>query len=268
MSIRHLDLTPNTSESSFRLTPNSQLKKQSKDSIDSGCQNEAIQSNCENDRNGCYCDLNTYNNNRDVRKKDTLDLTVNNRKSSSSTLSDASSCGTNNDRIKRESQKYHSIARNRQRKDALVARSKSFQEQDIKLPSNARFNILRRQNRTKNNFDQQMIDEIISHHNIEITIEDMDADQPNKQTRINNDRAPNRESSKFVQNECSSVNSSELNYDRGKIRSGHILGRIFRRMRKLSMTWRKSKNKSKTRGEQNEKFKAIPFSLHNNHKSN
>lgn len=256
MSIRHLELTPNTSESSFRLSPQPQLKKQSKDSVDSGCQNEAIQSNCENFQNDCDCDITNYNS-RNVRKMDTLDLTINCRQSSSSTLSDASSCGINrtimNDQRKRESQKYHSVVRNRQRKDTLVARSKSFQEQDIKLTSNARFNLLRRQNRKNNNFDQQTVNEIISHHNIEITIEDMDADvqQPNNETnQLLNDRTPSRGSSKLSQNECSSLNSSELNGERSsKTRSGHILGRIFRRMRKLSMVWRNSKNKSRTRGD-------------------
>lgn len=259
-----MELTPNTSESSFRLSPNNHLKKRSKDSIDSGCQNETIPQNCENHRKYCNCcDITTYND-KNNGGKDTLDLNVNYRQSSSSTLSDASSCGTNkyNDRTNRESQKYHSIVRNRQRKETLVGRSKSFQEQDVKLTSIARFNIARRLNRRNNNFDEEITDDVILHPNIEITIEDMDADKQMTErdpySPSLNDRAPSDDSAKHSQNECSSVNSSEFHYDRGKVRSGHILGRIFRRMRKLSMAWRRSKNKAKTRGE----VLSIRLSLH------
>lgn len=259
-----MELTPNTSESSCRLSPNNQ-KKRSKDSIDSGCQNETIPQNCENHRKYCNCDITTYND-KNNGGKDTLDLNVNYRQSSSSTLSDASSCSTNkydnNDRANRESQKYHSVVRNRQRKDALVARSKSFQEQDAKLTSIARFNIARRVNRRKNKFVEEITDDVIMHPNIEITIEDMDADEQMTEidpySSILSDRTPSDDSAKHSQNECSSVNSSEFHYDRGKVRSGHMLGRIFRRMRKLSMAWRRSKNKAKTRGE----VLSIRLSLH------
>lgn len=236
------------------MSPNNHLKKRSKDSIDSGCQNETIPQHCENHEKYCNCDITTYND-KNNGGKDTLDLNVNYRQSSPSTLSDASSCSTNkfNDRTNRESQKYHSIVRNRKRKETLVGRSKSFQEQDVKLSSIARFNIARRHNRRNNNFDEEITDDVILHPNIEITIEDMDADEQMTQTdpysSIHNDRTPSDDSAKHSQNECSSVNSSEFHYDRGKVRSGHILGRIFRRMRKLSMAWRRSKCKARTRGE-------------------
>lgn len=252
-SIRHLELTPNTSENSFRLSPHahgdSTVPKHSKESIDSGCQNETH--NGEHIRNDTWqhCDLNILDitkHNSNNRKMDTLDLTVNYRKSSSSTLSDASSCGTNRSgtssgeqQIKRkDSPKYHSAVRSRLRKDTLVSRSKSFQEQDVRKTSNARFYCLRRN--PGSDFDEFQLSKTMSHHNIEITIEDTDADeQPINQSPVQCYR-------KFAPNERS---SSDSNFNRHKIRSGHVLGRIFRRMRKLSMGWRKSKKKTRTRGE-------------------
>lgn len=234
------------------------MQKQSKESIDSGCQNET--QNCENIRNDDtwrHCDLNIVDitkHNSNNRKMDTLDLAVNCRKSSSSTLSDASSCGTNQSvsgeqRKRKDSPKYHSTIKCRQRKDTLVSRSKSFQEQDVRKPSSARFYIVRPN--SHNNFDNDYkLSKTISHHNIEITIEDTDAtDEP-----INHISAKHHAKHKRKQTECSSLNSSDFNYDRHKIRSGHILSRIFRRMRKLSMGWRKSKNKSRCRGELHAKF--------------
>lgn len=254
LSIRHLELTPNTSENSFRLNPNAHtncmMQKQSKESIDSGCQNETHNSdNIRNDDTWRHCDLNIVDitkHNSNNRKMDTLDLAVNCRKSSSSTLSDASSCGTNQSasieqRERKDSPKYHSAVKSRLQKDSLVSRSKSFQEQDVRKPSNARFYIVRR----NHNFDNDYkLSKTISHHNIEITIEDTDA-----QAEPINHISTTYHSKKHKHNECSSVNSSVLNYDRHKVRSGHILSRIFRRMRKFSMGWRKSKNKSRTRGE-------------------
>lgn len=270
LSIRHLELTPNTSENSFRLTPHrlqcceSSASKHSKESIDSGCQNETH--NGENIRNDdpwhAHCDFNildikkcTSDNNH--RKMDTLDLTGGNyRKSSSSTLSDVSSCSTNRSvsvcetKKQKDAPKYHSAVRSRLRRDTLVSRSKSFQEQDVRKKSNhARFYILRRNNQQHHNdFDDFKLNKTISHHNIEITIEDTDANEqpinhsPNVQRRRKTGR-----------NEWSSINSDDIhsNQNQQKIRSGHVLGRIFRRMRKLSMAWRKSKTKPKprTRGE-------------------
>ncbi|XP_055297888.1 diacylglycerol kinase theta isoform X3 [Sitodiplosis mosellana] len=261
LSIRHLELTPNTSETSFRLNPNSTMPKQSKESIDSGCQNETSQ-NCEHIRNDNgdtwrHCDLNIVDITKHIsndRKKDTLDLAVNCRKSSSSTLSDASSCGTNKsastdqqqqqqeeERKRKDSPKYHSIIKSRLRKDAFISRSKSFQEQDVRKP-NTRFYILRRN--PNNEFENEYkLSKTISHHNIEITIEDTDA---NEEEPINH-RTILKPIKKPSQNECSSLNSHEVKYHRQKIRSGHILGRIFRRMRNLSMAWRRSKNKSRNR---------------------
>lgn len=180
---------------------------------------------------------------------DTLDLAVNYQKSSSSTLSDASSCGTNqsisgSQTKRKDSPKYHSIIRNRLRKDATISRSKSFQEQDVRKTSNARFYILRRHN-AANDFDNFELNKTISHHNIEITIEDTDAnEQP-----INHNTLMQCGRKKCNQIECSSLNSSEVNVSRQKVRSRRLLGRLFRRMRTLSMAWRKPKNKTQPRGE-------------------
>lgn len=263
LSIRHLELTPNTSENSFRLSPNANCdsrdrSKHSKESIDSGCQNETH--NSEHIRNDTWrhCDLNILDitkHNNSNRKMDTLELIGNNRKSSSSTLSDASSCGTNRSgtsseqKKRKDSPKYHSVRRNYLRKDAIVSRSKSFQEQDVRKISNPRIYILRR--RPQTDFDDFELSKTISHHNIEITIEDTDAnEQPiNHRTVQHCQSTPSNE---FVSN-----NSSDLNFKRHKIRSGHILGRIIRRMRKLSMAWRKSKNKTRTRTRGDLKFNSF-----------
>ncbi|XP_031628773.1 diacylglycerol kinase theta isoform X2 [Contarinia nasturtii] len=264
LSIRQLELTPNTSENSFRINPNNMQQKYSKESIDSGCQNEHIR--CDDDT-WRHCDLNivditkhiSSNNNNDNsnKKKDTLDLAVNCRKSSSSTLSDASSCGTNrsatsstsDQRKRKDSPKYHSAVKGRFHKDASVSRSKSFQEQDVRKSNQARFYISSRGMRHNDAFnDDYKLSKTISHHNIEITIEDTDASA----TPLINHKsvATPKPSGKIKANYCSApLNSSDLNYERHhhKIRSGHILSRIFRRMRKFSMPWRKSKNKSRTR---------------------
>lgn len=270
LSIRHLELTPNASENSFRLTPThrtqSTASKHSKESIDSGCQNETH--NGENIRNNDntwkHCDLNILdikkcNSDNNNRKMDTLDLMVGNcRKSSSSTLSDVSSCSTNRSvsceeskKEQKDSPKYHSaVVRNRLRKDSsLILRSKSFQEQDVRKTANARFYILRR-NQQHNDFDDDdghnenfKLNKTISHHNIEITIEDTDANQqPNRSPIVQRRR-------KIGRNEWSSINSSDFNTNRQKPRSNHVWGRIFRRMRKLSMAWRKPKIKTRNRGE-------------------
>lgn len=252
LSIRQLELTPNTSEHSFGLNPNaSYVQKYSKESIDSGCQNET--QNGEHIRSNDtwrHCDLSIVDitkHNSNNRKMDTLDLAVNCRKSSSSTLSDASSCGTARSippeqRKRKDSPKYHSAIKSRLRKATSVSRSKSFQEQDVRKPSHTHFYITRRQIDFN---DGYKLSKTISHHNIEITIEDTDAiDEP-----INHITAIQHRSTRLMQNECASFHSSDLKYDRHKVRSGHILSRIFRRMRKLSMAWRKSKNKSRNRGE-------------------
>lgn len=263
LSIRHLELTPNTSEISFRLSPNMHYpsvnathQKYSKESIDSGCQNETIRYNCETNRKEHHCDIRivdiTEHNRKFNRKMDRLDLTVNQQSTSSSTLSDASSTTTTSKIItveqrRRESQKYHSVVRSRFRKDGLVARSKSFQEQDVKpFNSNTRFYVPRR-TRLRNDFDQYPLDETISHHNIEITVEDMDADNERTTDSLQSPDAPTI--TRSGHNECSSLNSSEIKYNRSKIRSGHILGRILRRMRKFTTAWRRSKNKARSRGE-------------------
>lgn len=235
------------------MNPSSTVQKQSKESIDSGCQNET--QHCENIRNDDddtwrHCDLNIVDITKHIsnnKKKNTLDLAVNCRKSSSSTLSDASSCGTNRSasteqRKRKDSPKYHSVIKSRLHKDATVSRSKSFQEQDVRK-SNAHFYILRRN--PHNDFDNEYkLSKTISHHNIEITIEDTDAIG----VPINHS-SELKSTKKSKKNESSSLHSRDIKYNRQKIRSGQILGRIFRRMRNISMAWRRSKNKTRTRGE-------------------
>lgn len=258
LSIRRLELTPNTSENSFRLSPCHSVQKHSKESLDSGCQNETTtHNNGENIRNNDSwrdCDLNIvnitkHNSNSNNRKMETLDLTVNCRKSSSSTLSDASSCATNSrststeQKKRKDSPKYHSVVRNRLRTDSTVSRSKSFQEQDVRKPSKIRSYVVRRN--PQNDFGDCKLSKTYSHHNIEITIEDTDA--TDEQQPDNHCTAP--KSQKRNRTVDSASNSRDSYYDRHKVRSGHVLSRIFRRMRKLSMGWRKSKNKSRNRGE-------------------
>lgn len=246
LSIRHLDLTPNDSEFSLHLSPNVR-PKYSKESIDSGCQHEAIADdknrtdNCDNENNiivddKCHDDANSRNYRRH-------DLTVN--KSSSSTLSDMS---CSNQMMESEAsrladaKKYHS-AKRRLRNETLIGRSRSFQEQDVKpVLRNSRFYI-RRHDPPEHPVNHNLAsDETVSHHNIEITVEDMDrdAEQPQPIKPFNR--------KKYLV-DSTSLDSYEIKYERTKLRSGHILGRIFRRMRKISIGWRKSGCKTRGRGD-------------------
>lgn len=286
LSIRNLELTSNASENSFRLTPThrtqSSTSKHSKESIDSGCQNETHNGehirHHDNTATWQHCDLNILdikkcNSDNNNRKMDTLDLMVGNyRKSSSSTLSDVSSCSTNRSvagdakkQQKENSPKYHSAVRNRLRKDSsLVLRSKSFQEQDVRKTANARFYLLRRNPQHNNDYDNDdgnnghfKLNKTISHHHIEITIEDTDAnEQP-----INHSTVVQRQR-KIGRNEWSSINSDDYKSHRQKDRSSHMWRRIFRRMRKLSMAWRKPKTKLRARGSPNFSVQILPFQWH------
>lgn len=123
---------------------------------------------------------------------------------------------------KNERQKYHSAV-NRFKSDS-VARSKSFQEQGVKpLMRNSRFFVNRH-----NHFSDYSIDTMSQ--NIEITIQDADG------TPVD------------VKRDAASTNCSTFKCSQERVKSGHILGRIFRRMRKISLGWRKSRCKIR-RGE-------------------
>lgn len=127
-------------------------------------------------------------------------------------------------RTDNERQKYHSAV-NRFKSDS-VARSKSFQEQGVKpLMRNSRFFVNRH-----NHFSDYSIDTMSQ--NIEITIQDADG------TPVDINRAAASSSSNYSTFKCSPE----------RVKSGHILGRIFRRMRKISLGWRKSRCKIR-RGE-------------------
>lgn len=252
LSIRQLDLTPNDSEISFHLSPNQHTtyktgRKISKESIDSGCQNETnIDETKQTDH---HCDIIVDITNRNANRKNKLDLTVN--KSSSSTLSDVSSSSklidntkSDTNSRKKHSKKYHS-AKRRLRKESIISRSRSFQEQDVKANMrNSRF-FVRRHDTHPNEYS---LDESVSHHNIEITVEDMDDINKTCSSRqlLNADQSTNKDS----KIESTSLDSYELNYgNHNKVRSSHIWGRIFRRMRKLSVGWRKPRCKTRRRGE-------------------
>lgn len=121
---------------------------------------------------------------------------------------------------------YHSAV-NRFKSDS-VARSKSFQEQGVKpLMRNSRFFVNRH-----NHFSDNSIDTMSQNiENIEITIQDVD--EP-----VDVD----------AKRDASSSNRSPFKCSQERVKSGHILGRIFRRMRKISLGWRKSRCKIR-RGE-------------------
>lgn len=123
---------------------------------------------------------------------------------------------------KNERQKYHS-AINRFKSDS-VARSKSFQEQGVKpFLRNSRFFVNRH-----NHFSDYSIDTMSQ--NIEITIQDVDGSPVD------------------IKRDASSSNCSTFKCSQERVKSGHILGRILRRMRKISLGWRKSRCKIR-RGE-------------------
>lgn len=245
LSIRHLDLTPNDSEFSFHLSPNVR-PKYSKESIDSGCQHEGIAYDanraeiCDNDDTRIVIVDNMCHdaNNRIERRND---LTVNVSSSSTSSDIDCSNKTVESEASRlKEATKYHSVKR-RLRKESLVGRSRSFQEQDVKpILRNSRF-FIRRHDPPQHPVDMNSAnDETVSHHNIEITVEDMDPDD--KETRQPFDR-------KTYLVDSTSLDSYEMKYQRTKLRSGHIFGRLFRRMRKISVGWRKSGCKFRGRGE-------------------
>lgn len=247
LSIRHLDLTPNDSEFSFHLSPNAR-PKYSKESIDSGCQHEAVADDtnrtdiCDNESRLIVDSTCHDTNSRNYQRHD---LTVN--ASSSSTLSDMSCSNrlmeSEASRLK-DAKKYHS-AKRRLRKESLIGRSRSFQEQDVKPAlRNSRF-FIRRHDPLEHPVDLNVAnDETVSHHNIEITVEDMDA---------NETRQPPQKPKPFDRKtflvDSTSLDSYEMKYERSKLRSGHIFGRLFRRMRKISVGWRKSGCKIRGRGE-------------------
>lgn len=244
LSIPRLDLTPNDSEFSFHLSPNAR-PKYSKESIDSGCQHEAVADNCDNDNTRIIVDDTCHDTNSRTYRP--LDLTVN--ASSSSTLSDMSCSNrtmeSDASRLK-EAKKYHS-AKRRLRKESLIGRSRSFQEQDIKpAVRNSRF-FIRRHVPVEHPVDLNLAnDETVSHHNIEITVEDMDPDVNDTKQMLQPQKSFNRENYLV---DSTSLDSYELKYQRTKLRSGHLFGRLFRRMRKISVGWRKSGCKTRGRGE-------------------
>lgn len=251
LSIRQLDLTPNDSEFSFHLSPNVR-PKYSKESIDSGCQHETNADdanridNCDSDNNRLIVD-DTCNetNSRNYRRHD---LTVN--ASSSSTLSDMSCSNrtveSDASRLK-EAKKYHS-AKRRHRKESLIGRSRSFQEQDVKpVVRNSRFFIRRHDPPEHPVHMNSANDETVSHHNIEITVEDMDPDEANDTRRLLHVQTLLNRTNYPV--DSTSLDSYEMKYERTKLRSGHIFGRLMRRMRKISHGWRKSGCKIRGRGE-------------------
>lgn len=266
LSIRHLELTPNDSEISFHLTPTvhlletSRQRKVSKESIDSGCQHE-VNTDEANRSDDCDNNLDSLvrRNSRTTKtqKHQTLDINV--LKSSSSTLSDMScsnrtietECGGKRRSAKKDPKKYHS-AKRRHRKDSLIGRSRSFQERDVAKPTPS--NVRRCDEQVLRQMDIAMTnDDTISHHNIEITIEDVDQidstdDVDLKIKRISKSSAKDRKQRREF--DSTSLDSYEIKSERGKARSGHILGRLFRRMRKLSLGWHKSRCKKFNRGEQ------------------
>lgn len=169
--------------------------------------------------------------------------------------------------------RYHSTALSRVRNESIVSRSKSFQEQGVRPSArNSRFFVKRQQQRHANETNEFNLD-TVSHQNIEITVEDTDpfltAGYRNRndnivnsdsnmswqrlhdgQTCLGAEKNPRRwakEPFKLATRTLSSTTQHlfELpTYDDVKSwGSGHILGRIFRRMRKISFGWRKSKCK-------------------------
>lgn len=249
LSIRHLDLTPNDSEFSFHLSPNVR-PKYSKESIDSGCQHEAIADdtnrtdNCDNENRFIVDSTCPDANSRNYLRHG---LTVS--ATSSSTLSDMSCSNrtmeSDASRLK-EAKKYHS-AKRRLRKESLIGRSRSFQEQDAKPAlRNSRF-FIRRHDPPEHPVNLNVAnEETVSHHNIEITVEDMDPDVNDARQPLQPPKPLNRK--KYFA-DSTSLDSYEMKYERTKLRSGHIFGRIFRRMQKISANWRKSGCKVRGRGE-------------------
>lgn len=177
--------------------------------------------------------------------------------------------------IQKTGTRYHSTALSRVRNESIVSRSKSFQEQGVRSPMrSSRFFVKRQQQLQANDLNDYNSD-TASHQNIEITVEDTDPYSSTGYGNSDDHCHTNSDSQMDWQRLCDdkcSVSGSMKHYRRwtnepfrlasktitsttqhlfemptyDDVKSwgnGHILGRIFRRMRKISFGWRKSKCK-------------------------
>lgn len=139
---------------------------------------------------------------------------------------------------KRSHEKYHRKLTqpfNRIRNES-VTRSKSFQEQGVKplltLPR-SRFYVKREM------IDNDFNLETVSQQNIEISI---DNDYDKKMGITVTDDDDDDDDDGTGENEKPIYHTYKRKREKN-VHSGHILGRIFRRMRKFSLGWRKSRCK-------------------------
>lgn len=259
LSIRHLELTPNESEISFHLSPNTRHESTnngsrhpstssatSRDSVsDRSSSPTANLTNYEtNNRNEQNCDIIVNVTNSDASSKNSKRIDRNFEKFFCSTTSKWSN--------KADSKKYHSI-KNRLRNEAQVGRSKSFQEQDVKpITRYSRFFTSRHHDDMSLAEYNKYSSETVSHHNIEITIEDTDSTTESKSCSCQRLLSDSPVLSSHIQNRKDSLTVPaarkpyKLNMDSVRnVKSGHIIGRIFRRMRKITVGWRKTKCKTR-----------------------
>lgn len=245
LSIRHLELTPNESEISFHLSPNARSNNGSRHPSTSSASERSSSpaANSTNDDtnnpNEKDCDIDVTNSDAS-RKSKRINRNIDQFYNTTTKWADKS-----------ESKKYHSI-KNRLRNESQVGRSKSFQEQDVKPMSRySRFFTNRHHDDMSLARYNKFSSETVSHHNIEITIEDTDSTDSRScscqrlltDSPILSSHIQNRKDSLTVP---TTRKPYKLNMDNVRnVRSGHILGRIFRRMRKITIGWRKNKSRNR-----------------------
>lgn len=265
LSIRHLASALSAQENSKHkmlfLSPYQQhskslhryRKNSSSESIAKSCKSSDEETsynmdNANKNRDIILVDANINNNNKLISNIDNIRNTPS---AGSATVVVMDGCGRAIPNYrKQEPKKYHSaISRIR---NESVMRSKSFQEQGVKpLLRNSRFFVSRHHpNHISSDYSLDTVSQ-----NIEITVQDEDgvvnvndaqctgcgAVGVGGWRRIGGGGRGYADTDPTVVPPASySLYSSGSN---DRVKSGHILGRIFRRMRKISLGWRKSRCK-------------------------
>lgn len=273
LSIRHLELTPREGKINFYLSPHSRQMLATKTTAckgRSGGSSDSLtpsdQSDYEPKRTN-HCDINVDSQRTYIDDSNSSNPFVHSHKCNISTDGSGSNrhCIDKTDN-RTVGSKYHS-ALNRVRNESIVSRSRSFQEQGVRPPlRNSRF-FVNRQHR-KSNVSDEFNSDTVSHQNIEITVEDTDKIMDNKccsscqrihdvhviqETTTEKVRRWTKEAlrspSKTLLKSSSKTPSPQPQLELSTYSdvkpwgSGHMLGRIFRRMRKISFGWRKSRCK-------------------------
>lgn len=241
MSIRNLKINSKENQYKIFLSPYQQIsnriprKCNDCQAINKECYNDATMmddTKLENRDIILEANTNLYNNNKlsniDVSNANRISVEEIYRKSHSQQQQQQS----HHHQSQPEPKKYHS-ALNRIRNES-VTRSKSFQEQGVKpILRKSRFFVNRHNRNT--NYSNYSLDTVSQ--NIEINIQDEHG--CNVATPV----VENKNGADLATTPPSYSGGRRDGHHHEHLKSGHILGRIFRRMQKISLGWRKSRCK-------------------------